>query len=214
MNHDIFRPDDTRWIELGVLDEDPKVIDLDGYDNCSRYAGVVLSGDEYAQCRVANIGASSLRGLFFAPKKGDQVLVLFPGGRENAGIILGGLNSDATPIPQEVDTDEVNLINAGGIHLQTETGQGNVGAGNIGLTAPSGNVTVTADRASGITLRKSVGSSPSPLVKESQVEDIEAVFDGIELALKAIGLTAGPALATFKARVLSGFYLTDTVEAD
>lgn len=204
-----------RSIEIGVMDEDPKILELDSdYSKCSRYAGVVLAGDEYAQCRIANIGAGTNRGLFMAPREGDQVLVVFPGGRENSGIILGALNSNATPAPGEVESIAATLMNPDGILLTTEPEQPAVGAGNIKIAAPSGNVTIQADVASDISLVKTTGSSPSRLVKEGSLPDIEAVFDSINTLLLGLGLSIGPSLVTFKAAVAAGTYKTDTVEAD
>lgn len=174
---------DVRWLELGVMDEDPHVLELPGYDNASRYAGVILVGDSYVQCRIANVGAGSLRGVFSDPRKGDQVLVVFPGGRANSGVVLGALHSDAAPYPAAADTDRTSIIDPRGVQIV-------VSSSPTPPPEPSdGRVTVYLDAGQFVELILTVGSDPDFALRSTTfLSDLKLVLDEVVVACTAAGV--------------------------
>lgn len=123
---DPFVQDNPPTIELGVMETDPAPLDIEGYDRAARYAEVhIVPGDRIHQCRVAVIGQGAGRGLFAYPEKGDEVLVFYPGGRDQSPVVLGGLGNLKAPHPSEAGTTKIVILHPGGVELR-DTNAANV----------------------------------------------------------------------------------------
>lgn len=94
--------DGRAWVSIGVVAED--VIDFDEDDYKQPFVGVTMqpAGVEI-NCRVASAAAGNGEADWVPFVKGDEVVVVLPGGAEAAGpIIIGRLNNAVDPFPTSV----------------------------------------------------------------------------------------------------------------
>jgi len=110
-------------VELGVIDSEPGMLDIDGYENAGLYACVhIVPGDRIHQARIIQLGQSQgTRGLYMQPRVGDECLVFYPGGREQGAVALAGIGSNKSPMPSSAG-DVAVLLHDGGVELRTADG--------------------------------------------------------------------------------------------
>lgn len=88
-----------------------------------------------AQVRMLYPGSGDGSGAAFPVSVGDEVLVAFPGGDPNQGVVLGGLPSKPRALPADWDNDTIRIdggseydveVHAGGTRVRVEAGSGDV----------------------------------------------------------------------------------------
>lgn len=162
-------------VKLGVVQSSPGPLDIEGFEQAARYVEVQLvPTDDVIQARIANIGQSTTRGLFLPPQEGDEVLVLFPGNRENSAVVIGGLGNNRSPNPTNNDGTKALLmwptielrsddaLPVHGVVLAPLLGDlsGFVNALNTFMTAASSAATAPQIAAAAVTFLSSTGIVP------------------------------------------------------
>ena len=86
-----------KGLHIGVvaqLEEDP-----DGEDRILVKIPIINSDEQGIWCRVSSLDAGDKRGSFFRPELEDEVIIGFINEDPNLAVVLGMLNSIATPAP-------------------------------------------------------------------------------------------------------------------
>ena len=118
------------WFEFGIKDKEPKTDRIFGVANATVLDNIDLLGEGRIQislpwlpgfqpwARVATPMAGSMRGAYFMPQVGDEVLVAFNHGDVREPFILGGLWNTIDRPPAALPTDPVSKR-----IIRTPTGQ-------------------------------------------------------------------------------------------
>lgn len=69
------------------------------------YVKLMNSKDIKLWCRVATLDAGDMRGSYFMPEIGDEVVIGYVGGNANSAVILGMLHSKKAPVPLDITDD-------------------------------------------------------------------------------------------------------------
>lgn len=112
MTDDPLVPSTARAVELGVITVAPAAADIDGWENAARHVeGILVPEDVPFAARVGQIN-----GHFFYPEVGDEVIVFFPGGRDQAGVVLGTIEA---VYPSTASNTKGLIIRPDGIELRS-----------------------------------------------------------------------------------------------
>ncbi len=93
-----------QWVSMGIVSSDPEVPPVEfSKDDGQIYVNVSLEPSKApARCRVSSFVAGAGEGEYFPFIAGDEVIVVLPLGREDAGaVIVGRLNNQLDAFPME-----------------------------------------------------------------------------------------------------------------
>jgi phage baseplate assembly protein gpV len=111
------------FVELGVARTAARASTTPGGATAARHVQVELvPSGRLVDARVAQVGQGTGKGLFLPVAVGDEVLVAFPGGNPNRGVIVAGLGNATVPNPAENDGTAAVLMHPGGVQLRHATG--------------------------------------------------------------------------------------------
>lgn len=116
--------DPPKWLQLGVLEEDPHPTAVPGAQAGAYVARTKLvPGRQTILPRIANLGQGRGRGAFIEPREGDEVLVFFPSGQLSQAVAFAGLGSTVrAPRPLSATGDGYLLLNPDGVELRSADG--------------------------------------------------------------------------------------------
>lgn len=99
--------DPRGWIEYGIIDDDPDAISV---EQGGVFVDVTLQpSGKPVTCRWGGIYAAPGGAVFFPIRRGDEVIVLIPGGDEDSGCVaMPRLHNDIDTFPTEVNGREVD----------------------------------------------------------------------------------------------------------
>lgn len=88
------------------------------------YVDLLTSQDDSTvHARVLNLGQGVGKGLFCPLQVGDEVVVLFPHGDLNQGIVIGGIGNGVAVNPVQNTGVQMLAQHPGGVKLNTTEGQ-------------------------------------------------------------------------------------------
>jgi uncharacterized protein involved in type VI secretion and phage assembly len=195
-----------------------KVVSVQDPDNLARVQVRLWSFDGVSDqdaaiwARVALPFAGDKRGAFLLPDVDDEVLVVFANGDSRFPIVVGGLWSGATGIPETLGGDRVDrwtITGKAGTRIAIEEKQS--GQPTIVFTTPGG-VSGTLSDDSGGKIVLSLSGSTTTITLDSSGVSVET-GSNVQIQASQMNVTAGQVSVNAAMSQFSGVVQCDTLIA-